>query len=205
MNKAEELVRQALQLYESRKPIYVNDWAKKVDPSQNFYKEMTDYTFFPEKVSYYQMVACITAVKNPRLVLEMGAETGAGTVFIASEMPADGKIYTVDVLNDWRYVPDWETRIIKLHGDDTDISTYPKDFPWSDLDLVYVDSEHTVSHVYKQLNLVRPHLKTGAVIINDDIWNDWDYIPRLLQEQPWDYWEDQRQIKPSGMAVQVVR
>lgn len=201
-NQALVLLKKVLELHASRKPTYYPPWLGGTGQYYKFVQEMTQYG---KTITEGQFLALLVKASGARLVAELGAETGAGTAFMASELPEEGHIWSIDIVKDWKHLPSWEKRVTTLLGDDSDPKTYPPDFPWDDIDLWFLDSEHTVRHVNRQLDLIKPHLKNGTIILYDDIFNDYDYIYKLILQQGWDTWLDGREIKPSGIALQVVR
>ncbi len=202
LNKAQLLLYSAIREQESRRPAHTNPWMEKHLSSRAVYKnEMTRYS---QRAYWYQILACLVNKIQPKISVEMGGEHGISAAFIASEMPKDGIIYSVDVVDGWKDFPPKEERLIKLIGNDSDPDTYPKDFPWKDIDLWLIDSEHYVGHIFNQFKLIEPHLTKGAIIIIDDIWHDHDYVWRLLLTKPWESCHDNRLIKPSGFSISVV-
>lgn len=125
---------------------------------------------------YYQYLACLIRAIKPKQVLELGASIGVSTIVMATQLSNDAKLYSVDDESDYREgMRDWEAidkeypQLIKVKGNDLDLSIYPKDFDISKTDLVFIDTAHYGGQLKKELDLYLPLLKKGCVILIDDI------------------------------------
>lgn len=205
VNKAELLnqkVERLLEVWPGLLASERNPWVAKVPKDSNFYKEMTN---FEGRCLFYQWLACLVTAAQPKVVVELGADQGGSAIFILTELMEKGILYSVDTKGKeagWSYVPDWDKRIVKLTGDDLTAQTYPPDFPWSEVDLWLLDTEHSPEQVEKELEMIKPHLRENVVIVIHDIYlND---VVDLLKKQPWDFWEDERKVFNQGVGMFVV-
>jgi predicted O-methyltransferase YrrM len=202
MNKAKKLHLQVMKEHKNYKVNDVGNWVERIGKDSNFYLEMTNYK---GECIFYQWLACLVRIKQPQVVVEMGADQGGSAVFILSELPQNGHLYSVDSKTEdqgWSYVPKWEKRITKIVGNDIKKKTYPKDFPWKEVDLWFLDSVHSYKHVKYQIELIRPHLRKGVIIIVHDVCLG--QVGSRLKKYPWDYWEDKKKIFNNGVGMYVI-
>ncbi|MFX0198413.1 MAG: class I SAM-dependent methyltransferase [Candidatus Hodarchaeota archaeon] len=210
MNKAEKLAKKVTK--ECRKPKVrsFNPWLRKVYEQRDTNTRAHDFWEETVKCNFYKWLSCLIKALKPMVVVEMGADYGGSAVFILSELPEEGKLYSIDIRGDerhiWQYVPKWDNRIIKLTGDDTNLDTYPTNFPWKEVDFWFVDSDHSWEHVESQMNLIRPHIKEGTVILIHDIYlNEKEVAKKLKGKYPnWDWWEDEKKIFGNGIGMFVI-
>jgi len=125
---------------------------------------------------YYQYLACLIRYLKPNQVVELGASIGTSTIIMATQMKKDAKLYSVDDESDYKDgMKDWEAiiydypQLIKVKGNDLDLSIYPKDFDVSKTDLMFIDTAHYGGQLKKEIDLYFPLLKKGCVVLLDDI------------------------------------
>ena len=204
MNKAEKLHIGIMKKHAEYRVEDAGNWISKIDPESNFYREVTNYGGC---CTFYQWLACLVKITKPKLVCEMGADLGGSAAFILSELPKNGHLYSIDIKTKeqggWKLVPDWDKRITIIEGkDDADPNSYPRDFPWKDIDLWFIDSDHSYPHVKEQMDMIMPHLKSGAIIVNHD--THMFGLVDMLKGYPWDYWDDEKKIFNNGIGLHVV-
>ena len=120
---------------------------------------------------YYQWLACLMKLIKPTQVVELGAAAGISTLIMATELPKDSKLISVDIdpLLAWKWMDREYPQVIKVLGDDLDLSIYPKDIDLHQTDIWFIDSLHTEEQLRKELELYRPFFKKGAIVVLDDI------------------------------------
>ena len=120
---------------------------------------------------YYQWLACLMKLTKPKQVVELGAAAGISTIIMALELPSDSKLISVDIDKDlaWKWMDKEYPQVIKVLGDDLDLSIYPKDVDLSQTDVWFIDSLHTEDQLRRELSLYRPFFKKGAIVVLDDI------------------------------------
>ena len=200
VNKAEELadrVSQELLSYDWNR---VKAWIRKVDPDKDGsrYTEMLNLT---GACPFYGWLACLTKVLQPKKIVEIGADRGTSADFFLSELPEDGKLYSLDIRSGWEYTPSWDNRLIKFVADDL-ITLREFGEGFKDADIWFVDSSHQPAHVSAVMGLVFPLAKRGAVIINHDV-NEFG-LTEIIGAYPCDYWQDDRKIFSNGVSLQIV-
>jgi len=134
---------------------------------------------------YYQWLACLVKFIKPKQVVELGAAAGISTTMMAFELPKDSKLYSVDIDPSiaWKWMDREYPQVIKVLGDDLDLSIYPKDCDLSQTDIWFIDSLHTEEQLRKEVELYKPFWKKGTIVVLDDIrqpgldtvWNELPY------------------------------
>ena len=115
------------------------------------------------------MMFTLPLALKARTILETGLHVGNSTrVFLQAAKMLDGHVYTVDVqeypetvqwLTSWGLTDRWTF----LKGDS---ETIPYNGP--PIDFLYLDSDHAIVHVLKELEHFVPYLSEKAVIVTDD-------------------------------------
>lgn len=144
---------------------------------------------------YYQWLACVIKLLKPQQVVELGAAAGISTIMMATELPKDAKLYSVDNDPDtaWKWMDKEYPQVIKILGDTRDIGIWkPSGMhpavhigrSLEGVDVWFFDSLHTQDQLEAELKLYTPFFKKGAVLVFDDIhmnsgmekvWNDLPY------------------------------
>ncbi len=137
---------------------------------------------------YYQWLACLVRLIKPEQVLELGASIGISTIMMATQL-GKGILYSVDDASDYKTgMKDWEAltydypNVVKVVGNDLDLSIYPPDFNLSKTDILFIDTAHNGEQLQKELDLYVPKLEKGSIVVLDDIrlpsmWEVWEKIP----------------------------
>jgi predicted O-methyltransferase YrrM len=124
---------------------------------------------------HYQgrVLSFLSKMMQPKLILEVGAFTGYATLCLAEGLTEDGVMHTIEVnreleemLNSHFGLTDVGKKI-KLHfGDAKQIIA---DFPYTDVDLVFIDADKKNNFTYFELvfDKVRPG---GLIIIDNVLW-----------------------------------
>ena len=177
MNKPEQFHNEIMAMLENYKPIRVADIFEPLKDStggQNisYYQEylrIRDGKYiYGYPCWFYWYLACVVRKLKPKQVIEIGADYGASAVFMASELPKKGKLYSIDVKDDWRYVEESAKNIIKVQGDSKVKETW-KNVPLRKTKLWLIDGKHTVEQVRAECELISPYWKKGTVVIFDDL------------------------------------
>lgn len=125
---------------------------------------------------YYQWLACLIKALDPKQVIELGASIGTSAILFCTQLAKDAKLYSVDNGHDyvsglkaWEGIKYTYPQLIKVWGDDLDLSIFPKDCDLGKTDLLFIDTEHRGAQLQKELDLYIPKLKKGCVVVLDDI------------------------------------
>jgi cephalosporin hydroxylase len=125
---------------------------------------------------YYQYLACLVRYLKPKQVVELGASIGVSTIMIATQLDDDAKFYSVDDASDYKEgMKDWEAidreypQLIKVIGNDLDLSIYPPNFDISKTELLFIDTAHYGGQLMRELTAYGPKVPKGCVILLDDI------------------------------------
>jgi len=107
---------------------------------------------------------------RPDLIIETGTRFGGSAFFMAHilDLLGKGEIVTIDVDNTISRPP--HPRITYVHGSssDSDLVTSALNNRPGEVRLVVLDSDHSKSHVQKELNLLYPYVSVGSYLIVED-------------------------------------
>lgn len=120
---------------------------------------------------YYRWLALAVRAIGPKHILELGPYKGVSTLMMYNELPAMSKLTTVDLLKDQEFIPHevyGDSRFRLVIGDDLDLSIYDDNLP-SNVDFLFIDTEHFYSQIMKEWDLYRDFLLEGALVVLDDI------------------------------------
>ena len=154
---------------------------------------------------YYQWLHCAMKVLRPRQVVELGAAAGISTIMMATGLPKDSKLISVDCdPTAWKWMNREYPQVVKILGDELDLSIY------KDIDLFqtrklpdfwFFDSLHTPEQLTKELELYRPFFKQGAVLAFDDIRLPGMY--KVWEDLPYDKIEITDPCHYSGFGIAI--
>ena len=162
---------------------------------------------------YYQWLACLIRLLKPQQVVELGAAAGISTIMMATELPKDSKLYSVD--NDpeiaWKWMDREYPQVVKILGDTRDDKIWPVDCfePFSiaegltNTDIWFFDSLHTQEQLEAELALYSPNFKKGAVLVFDDIHIN-PGMGKVWNELPYNKQDISTPCHWSGFGVAVV-
>ena len=119
---------------------------------------------------YYVLLNTVVRVLAPKKVIELGTSAGISSLFMLLGLGSDATITTVDiasfrpsVLADLR-----DERLQVVVGDDLDPQTL-ESVDLTDLDLLFVDTEHSPRQVRSELDRFGPLVSPRGLAIVDDI------------------------------------
>lgn len=179
MNKAEELHNKIMGMI----PFYTT---QKVDrffcPSLDIVYDEYLYEVYQKGTHtidslYYRYLACVVKFLQPKQVIEIGADKGVSTLMMASELPVDGILYSIDIRNGWEYVPEDMKNIVKIVGKSTD-AVFEPGIDLTKTKLWLIDGNHEEDNVREEYNLYKKYWLPGTVILFDDV----DYFPPFWKE-----------------------
>lgn len=133
---------------------------------------------------YYQWLACLVRFLQPKQIVELGPASGISTIMMLSELPKTSKLISVDIDSSiaWKWIKNDYPQLVKVLGDDLDLSIYPKDVKLEETDLWFFDTLHTKDQLQKEFDLYKKYFKRGTVVVVDDIrmeglWDVWKSLP----------------------------
>lgn len=133
------------------------------------------YQIAPEEGA---LLACLVTLTGARRIVELGTFTGYSALTMALAMPADGKLVTIDVSEDFtrRAVAAWaesgvEDRIDLRLADGiaamTDLAADPTWAGGTDLVFIDADKERYADYYEHAIQLLRPG---GAIVLDNMLW-----------------------------------
>jgi predicted O-methyltransferase YrrM len=161
---------------------------------------------------YYQWLACLIKLLKPKQVVELGAAAGISTIMMATELPKDALLFSVD--NDpeiaWKWMDKEYPQVVKVLGDTREMNTWTQDlYPpvrganLEETDVWFFDSLHTQDQLEAELKLYTPFFKKGAVLVFDDIHMN-PGMEKVWEELPYDKQDISTPNHWSGFGVAVV-
>lgn len=160
---------------------------------------------------YYQWLACLMRVIKPKQVVELGAAAGISTIMMATELPKDSLLFSVDIDPDlaWKWMDRDYPQVVKILGDDLDMGIWTKDlYPpvrgvnLEETDVWFFDSLHTEEQLRAELKLYTPFFKKGAILVFDDI--KVPGLDKVWEELPYDKQDITIPCHYSGFGVAIV-
>lgn len=147
-------------------------------------RETFQKTTQPHMISGYQqgrLLSIISKLRNPKSILEIGTFTGYATLCLLEGLAKDGKITTLDINEDLAYIPrkhfaesEFSAQIDFQLQDAKDFLKSTNDF----FDMVFIDADK--ENYVEYLRLIKPHLKSGAVVMFDNVL----WYGKVLEENP---------------------
>jgi len=119
---------------------------------------------------YYQWLHCLMKLLQPKQVVELGAASGISTILMATALPEDSILYSVD--NDpeiaWKWMKHDYPQVKKILSDDLDLDIW-KGIDLKKTDVWFIDTLHEEIQLRRELLLYSPFMKRGSILIFDDI------------------------------------
>ncbi len=117
-----------------------------------------------------RVLSMLSKLINPKYILEIGTYTGYSALCLAEGMQKEGELHTIDIneeLHDFQRkyfdASGFGEQIIQHTGNALDIiPKLPQTF-----DLVFIDADK--SNYPKYLDIILPKLKSGSVILSDNV------------------------------------
>lgn len=123
-----------------------------------------------------RLLKILTAMLQPRRVLELGTFTGYSALCIAEGLPADGELHSVEIDDEWEdEIRDWWAQSpygskITLHIGDA-MEVVPRISAPEMWDMVLIDANKRLYTDYYEM--VLPLLRPGGIILADNtLWSD---------------------------------
>ena len=112
------------------------------------------------------------------IIVELGNREGLGILSIYDGLQSNSKFYTLDIVDDVRFVNEQiksDSRVHILNDfNSLDSHRIKNTFDEKSISLIFLDTIHTYEQVTQELKLWEPYMKDDCVILVDDIR---DYVP----------------------------
>ena len=142
---------------------------------------------------YYQWLALLVKIVNPKQVLELGNSYGLSTLMMFSELSDTARLISCDVVKQLDFIPPQvfnDSRLKFYFGDDLNLNIFGNDLPVG-LDMLFIDTDHTFTQISSEWEIYKHLCNPGAIVILDDIrmndmfdfWNSLQYPKLELTEE----------------------
>ena len=112
------------------------------------------------------------------IIVELGNREGLGIVSIYDALQPNSEFYTLDIVNDVRFVNDKIKNDPRVHilndFNSLDKKRIANTFDKKSISLIFLDTIHTYEQVTEEFKLWEPYMKDDCVMCIDDIR---DYMP----------------------------
>jgi hypothetical protein len=145
-----------------------NIFLKNFDLKNSF--DLEQYNYLENELCYRFLSESVKKYK-PKLILELGTRHGLSAIAFLNNIRKNGKIISVDWLKQKNFV---DKTILKkfpnllfINGNCLNLSIF-KEIPIN-IDLLYLDTEHTFDQVNKEFEIYKYLLSDKALVIVDDL------------------------------------
>ena len=111
-------------------------------------------------------------------IVELGNREGLGTLSIYDALSENSELYTLDIVDDVRFINDKiksDSRVHILNDfNSLDANRIEKTFEKKSISMIFLDTIHTYEQVSLEFKLWEPYMKDDCVMLIDDIR---DYMP----------------------------
>ena len=111
-------------------------------------------------------------------IVELGNREGLGILSIYDALSENSELYTLDIVDDVRFVNDKiksDSRVHILNDfNSLDVDKIEKTFEKKSISMIFLDTIHTYEQVLEEFKLWEPYMKDDCVMLIDDIR---DYMP----------------------------
>ena len=111
-------------------------------------------------------------------IVELGNREGLGILSIYDALSENSELYTLDIVNDIRFINDKiksDSRVHILNDfNSLDANRIEKTFEKKSISMIFLDTIHTYEQVSLEFKLWEPYMKDDCVMLIDDIR---DYMP----------------------------
>ena len=119
---------------------------------------------------YYWYLHALVLVTGPKKVLELGRCLGTSALFMLGALEDGATLITVDIeerASDLTHQLG-DPRLRVLVGNDLDLTTFDG-IDISNIDFLFIDTDHTCAQATKEWELYLPLLSKNALVVFDDI------------------------------------
>jgi len=121
---------------------------------------------------YFSLLHNLTSNINGTIV-ELGNREGLGILSIYDALKPDSQFYTLDIVNDNRFVTNKVKNDHRVHilndFNSLDVDRIEKTFEKKSISMIFLDTIHTYEQVLEEFKLWEPYMKDDCVMLIDDI------------------------------------
>ena len=126
---------------------------------------------------YFSLLHNLTCNIEGKIV-ELGNREGLGILSIYDAMSKDSELYTLDIVDDVRFINDKIKNDSRVHilndFNSLDADRVEKTFEKKSISMIFLDTIHTYEQVTQEFKLWEPYMKDDCIMLIDDIR---DYMP----------------------------
>ena len=126
---------------------------------------------------YFSLLHNLTSNVEGKIV-ELGNREGLGILSIYDALSANSELYTLDIVDDVRFINDKiksDSRVHILNDfNSLDVDRIENTFEKKSISMIFLDTIHTYEQVTQEFKLWEPYMKEDCVMLIDDIR---DYMP----------------------------
>ena len=97
---------------------------------------------------------------------------GVSALCMLSTLPKESKLFSTTLKEhglEFSFIRESYPQLIKIVGNDLDMSIWPSDMDWKATDVLFIDSEHSYQQLKNELSLYIPLIGKDTVVLLDDI------------------------------------
>ena len=106
-------------------------------------------------------------------IVELGNREGLGILSIYDALSENSELYTLDIVDDVRFINDKIKRDSRVHilndFNSLDADRIEKTFEKKSISMIFLDTIHTYEQVLEEFKLWEPYMKDDCVMLIDDI------------------------------------
>ena len=126
---------------------------------------------------YFSLLHNLTSNVEGKIV-ELGNREGLGILSIYDALSANSELYTLDIVDDVRFINDKiksDSRVHILNDfNSLDADRIENTFEKKSISMIFLDTIHTYEQVTQEFKLWEPYMKDDCIMLIDDIR---DYMP----------------------------
>ena len=107
------------------------------------------------------------------IIVELGNREGLGILSIYDALQSNSEFYTLDIVDDNRFVTDKVKNDLRVHilndFNSLNYNRVKNTFDEKSISMIFLDTIHTYEQVSQEFNLWEPYMKDDCVICIDDI------------------------------------
>jgi glycosyltransferase involved in cell wall biosynthesis len=162
MNKAEELYKKVKEVN------FTTDMKLFTKCNDGAIRDVID----TDRSGYYQWLPKLIKHTKPKQIVELGGAMGVSAIAMLQTLPKTSKLYSITLEEhglEFSFMDKEYPNLVKIVGDDLDLTQWPKDLDLSKTDIWFIDSEHTYEQVRAEIDLYKQFFKEGSILLFDDI------------------------------------